>query len=154
MLSLEFTRSFKLLFSGDLSPSSFVFSSFVVQFSRSVLLPALADSLYSISHRVRFVKSFFKTFFKFFAPSDSFPAPLTACRLFDSLSIISLRFTFVKRFFQLFQSFLSLFFSLPRSRDTALPSVHLFYHFIPLLSTLFCLFLSPLPLFRCFAHFC
>ena len=53
-------------FSGDLSPSSFVFSSFVVQFSRSVLLSALADSLYSISHRFRFVKRFFKTFLSFF----------------------------------------------------------------------------------------
>ncbi len=53
-------------FSGDFSPSSFVFSSFVVQFSRSVFLSALADSLYSISHRFRFVKRFFKTFLSFF----------------------------------------------------------------------------------------
>ena len=108
MLSLEFTRSFKLLFSGDLSPSSFVFSSFVVQFSRSVLLPALADSLYSISHRVRFVKRFFKTFLSFLFPRTRFPLRLlpavflTACLLYHCALRLSRGFF---NFFQVFYLF-------------------------------------------------
>ena len=80
-------------------------------------------------------------------------ALLTACRLFDSLSIISLRRSFVKRFFLTFSSFYFLFLHLLGLRDTALSSVHIFYHFLPSLSTLFCLFLPSYPQLRCFAHF-
>ena len=95
----------------------------------------------------------FQNFFEFFILSFLLQALLSACRLFDSLSIISLRAPFVKRFFLTFSSFYSLFSLFTLFRDTALSSVHLFYHFLSPLSTLFCLFLPPSRQLRCFAHF-
>lgn len=49
----------------------FAFSSFVVQFSRSVLASALRDSLHSISHTSLFVNPFLDFFQIFFPRLDS-----------------------------------------------------------------------------------
>ena len=52
----------------------FAFSSFVVQFSRSVLTSALRDSLYTISHTSLFVNPFLDFFQIFFSSAWLFPA--------------------------------------------------------------------------------
>lgn len=152
MFSLEFTRSFKLFLrrflSFELCFLVFRCSIFKVRFalrSRGQLIQYITS--------LSFCQEVFQNFFKFFSFSFLPQALLTACRLFDSLSIISLRRSFVKRFFLTFSSFYFLFLHLLGFRDTALSSVHIFYHFLHSLSTLFCLFLPSFPQLRCFAHF-
>ena len=172
MFSLEFTRSFKLFSQEILLSFELCFLVFRCSIFKVRSLPALADSLYSISHRSRFVKRFFKTFFEFFILSFLLQALLSACRLFDSLSIISLRAPFVKRFFLTFSSFYSLFLSLyTLSRYRSLkrafilslsfPFVNSFLSFFTsfpptslfctLFDTLYSVFCTPLflRLFRC-----
>ena len=61
--SLEFNE----FFGSSFDVPCFVFSSFVVQFSRYRFVAALCDSLYSISHSVPFVKGFSKLFSSFFS---------------------------------------------------------------------------------------
>ena len=152
MFSLEFTRSFKLFLrrflSFELCFLVFRCSIFKVRFalrSRGQLIQYITS--------LSFCQEVFQNFFKFFSSSFLPQALLTACRLFDSLSIISLHRSFVKRFFLTFSSFYFLFLHLHGFRDTALSSVHIFYHFLLTLSTLFCLFLPSYPQLRCFAHF-
>ena len=74
----------------------FAFSSFVVQFSRSVLASALRDSLYTISHTSLFVNPFFRFFFKSFFLGLT----LSGSSLLRSFYIISHCNSFVKYFFQ------------------------------------------------------
>ena len=152
MFSLEFTRSFKLFLrrflSFELCFLVFRCSIFKVRFalrSRGQLIQYITS--------LSFCQEVFQNFFKFFSSSFLPQALLTACRLFDSSSIISLHRSFVKRFFLTFSSFYFLFLHLHGFRDTALSSVHIFYHFLLTLSTLFCLFLPSYPQLRCFAHF-
>ena len=82
----------------------FASSSFVVQFSRSVLAPALRDSLYSISHTSLFVNPFLDFFQIFFPRLDSFrlvplaelyytTTPVCICQVFFSLFLLKFQKT-------------------------------------------------------------
>ena len=87
----------------------FAFSSFVVQFSRSVLTSALRDSLYSISHTSLFVNPFFRFFSNPFSSAWLFTArPSCGASLyyhiFLSLSTPFLLFLAKKYFFLLLSS--------------------------------------------------
>ena len=82
----------------------FAFSSFVVQFSRSVLTSALRDSLYSISHTSFLVNPFLDFFQIFFPRLDSFrlvplaelyyiTTPVCICQVFFSLFLLKFQKT-------------------------------------------------------------
>ena len=116
--SLEFNE----FFGSSFDVPCFVFSSFVVQFSRYRFATALCDSLYSISYSVPFVKGFSKLFSSFFSTFSFAPS-----RNFLLLFAFSL-------------SSLSLGHRLPCG-------ALLYYHFLPLLSTPFCTFFPFFPLF-------
>ena len=152
MFSLEFTRSFKL-FSQEISLLRALFSRLSLFNFQGPFRSPLSRTAYTVYHIAFVLSRGFSKLFKFFSSSFFPQALLTACRLFDSLSIISLHRSFVKRFFLTFSSFYFLFLHLHGFRDTALSSVHIFYHFLLTLSTLFCLFLPSYPQLRCFAHF-
>ena len=121
--SLEFNE----FFGSSFDVPCFVFSSFVVQFSRYRFATALCDSLYSISYSVPFVKGFLKLFSSFFSTFSSAQSHNRLLLLALSLS--------------------------PLPLGHRLPcGALLYYHFLPLLSTpfftffrFFCLF--PLFLF-------
>ena len=120
--SLEFNE----FFGSSFDVPCFVFSSFVVQFSRYRFVAALCDSLYSISHSVPFVKGFSKLFSSFFstfsfAPSRNFlllfafslsslslghRLPCGALLYYHFLLLLSTPFF---TFFQLFRAFFSTF---------------------------------------------
>ena len=119
--SLEFNE----FFGSSFDVPCFVFSSFVVQFSRYRFATALCDSLYSISYSVPFVKGLSKLFSSFFSTFSFAPS-----RNFLLLFAFSL-------------SSLSLGHRLPCG-------ALLYYHFLPLLSTPFCTFS---PFFRFFYPF-
>ena len=72
--SLEFNE----FFGSSFDVPCFVFSSFVVQFSRYRFVAALCDSLYSISHSVPFVKGFSKLFSSFFSTFSSLQVAFSA----------------------------------------------------------------------------
>lgn len=116
--SLEFNE----FFGSSFDVPCFVFSSFVVQFSRYRFATALCDSLFSISYSVPFVKGFSKLFSSFFSTFSFAPS-----RNFLLLFAFSL-------------SSLSLGHRLPCG-------ALLYYHFLPLLSTPFCTFFPFFPLF-------
>ena len=113
--SLEFNE----FFGSSFDVPCFVFSSFVVQFSRYRFVAALCDSLYSISHSVPFVKGFSKLFSSFFS-TFSFASSRIFC-FFSALSLSLLAFRapaplrsfiilplsspFVNPFFHLFSTF-------------------------------------------------
>ncbi len=153
MFSLEFTRSFKLFFSGDFTLLRALFSRLSLFNFQGPFASRSRGQLIQYITSLSLCQEVFQNFFKFFLLSFLLQALLSARRLFDSLSIISLRAPFVKRFFLTFSSFYSLFSLFTLFRDTALSSVHLFYHFLSPLSTLFCLFLPLSSQLRCFAHF-
>ena len=153
MFSLEFTRSFKLLFSGDFTLLRALFSRLSLFNFQGPFASRSRGQLIQYITSLSLCQEVFQNFFKFFLLSFLPQALLTVCRLFDSFSIISPGTPFVKRFFLTFSSFSSLFPSLYAFCDSALPSVHLFYHFLSPLSTLFCLFLPSSKQLRCFAHF-
>ena len=119
--SLEFNE----FFGSSFDVPCFVFSSFVVQFSRYRFATALCDSLFSISYSVPFVKGFLKLFSSFFSTFSFAPS-----RNFLLLFAFSL-------------SSLSLGHRLPCG-------ALLYYHFLPLLSTPFCTFF---PFFLLFLPF-
>ena len=110
---------FNEFFGSSFDVPCFVFSSFVVQFSRYRFVAALCDSLYSISHSVPFVKGFSKLFSSFFS-TFSFASSRIFC-FFSALSLSLLAFRapaplrsfiilplsspFVNPFFHLFSTF-------------------------------------------------
>ena len=116
--SLEFNE----FFGSSFDVPCFVFSSFVVQFSRYRFATALCDSLYSISYSVPFVKGFSKLFSSFFSTFSFAPS---------------------RNFLLLFAFSLS---SLPLGHRLPCGAL-LYYHFLPLLSTPFCTFFAFFLLF-------
>lgn len=95
----------------------FLFSSFVVQFSRYIRSP-LSDSLLIIPQAFAFVKYFFKFFQLFFFYSTLFRSFL-AVVVFGDLCIISQSFSFVKGFLNLFRSFFNFSSSQPSFQTSA-----------------------------------
>ena len=117
--SLEFNE----FFGSSFDVPCFVFSSFVVQFSRYRFVAALCDSLYSISHSVPFVKGFSKLFSSFFS-TFSFASSRIFLLLFCALPVspclsgtgslaelyyITTFFSFCQPLFSLFSPFFTFF---------------------------------------------
>ena len=117
--SLEFNE----FFGSSFDVPCFVFSSFVVQFSRYRFVAALCDSLYSISHSVPFVKGFSKLFSGFFS-TFSFASSRIFLLLFCALPVspclsgtgslaelyyITTFFSFCQPLFSLFSPFFTFF---------------------------------------------
>ena len=121
----------------------FLFSSFVVQFSRYIRSP-LSDSLFIIPQAFAFVKYFFKVFSTFFFYSTlfalfswlSFSATFA---LYHKVSRLSRGFC---NFFEVFST------SLCSLSSLSLSATPLVYHFLPVLSTPF----SPFFEVLCFAQ--
>ena len=105
-------------------------SSFVVQFSRSNLPPALADSFVIISPNFSLVKYFFKSFSSFFRDICS-PVFWGACLSYHNKTRLS------STFLNFFQVFSSAYFIVH-----CLATAWLFYHYSFDLSTHFLTFFS------------